>query len=227
MFNKKKQMKQRKKRQISRRRELLKAVILIVFIAAALRIFVVLPYRMPDVSMQNSFYAGDYALSSKISYKFDAPAVGDVLVFEHPIRPGEKLVRRVVAVQGQTVEIVGKTVYVDNEPIVESSEVNHSDYRILAAEYSSRDYRPPQQVLSGQVYLMADNRDQAEDSRDFGPVDIANIKGKVLFVYFSWSPDPNAPAMESPYIIPAIHLFFYNLFHFPSRVRWDRLFSSP
>ncbi|MEE9554693.1 MAG: signal peptidase I [candidate division Zixibacteria bacterium] len=226
MLNQSKQSKKRKKRVISKKRELIKASILILLIATALRVFVVFPQKLPDDAMQNSLYSGDFMMVSKITYKFNSPAIGDLVVFDHPFRPEEKLARRVIATAGQTVEIVGKMVYINDEPISDYPSVTHSDYRILPSEFSTRDYCPPQQVPSGQVYVLADNRDQAEDSRDFGFVDLSVIKGKSLFVYFSWAPDPNAPVMESPYIIPAIQLFFYNLFHFPSRIRWDRFFVT-
>lgn len=226
MLNKNRQSNKRKKRVISKKRELIKASILILLIAATLRVFVVFPQKLPDEAMQTSLYSGDFMMVSKISYKFNSPVVGDIVVFDHPLRLGEKLTRRIIATEGQTVEIVGKMVYVNDEPILEPSSVTHADYRILPSEFSTRDYCPPQQVPLGQVYMLADNRDQAEDSRDFGFIDMSVIRGKALFVYFSWKPDPNAPVMESPYIIPAIQLFFYNLFHFPSRIRWDRFFVS-
>lgn len=226
MFKKKKTQKKRKRRRISKKAELIKAGLLIVLIAAAVRIFLVLPYRMPDVAMQSGYYSGDFLLVSKISYKLDVPAVGDVVVFEHPIKPGEKLARRIIAKEGQTVQVDGKIVYVDDQPIAEPSSVTHTDYRILPADFSNRDYSQPVKVPSGQVYVLADNRDQGEDSRNFGCVNLNSIKGKALFVYFSWAPDPNAPKMESPYIIPAVQIIFYNLFHFPSRVRWDRFFAE-
>jgi signal peptidase I len=152
--------------------------------------------------------------------------VGDVVVFDHPFRIDEKLARRVIATEGQTVEIVGKMVYVDDMPFPEPSTVTHTDYRILPSDFSRRDYCPPQQVPSGHIYVLADNRDQSEDSRDFGFIDLNRVHGKATVVYFSWAPDPSAPKMESPYIIPAVQLLFYNLFHFPSRVRWDRFFAS-
>ena len=226
MFGKNKQSKKRKKRIVSKKRELIKASVLVLIIATALRVFVVLPYKMPDEAMQNGYYAGDFLIVSKISFKFNHPSVGDIVVFDHPYRPGERLARRVIATAGQTVEIVGKMVYVDDETMSELPSVTHSDYRILPAEFSSRDYRPAQQVPLGQVYVLSDNRDQSEDSRDFGFIDITDIRGKTLFVYLSWAPDPNAPVMESPYIIPAIQIFFYNLFHFPSRVRWSRFMAT-
>jgi len=71
--------------------------------------------------------------------------------------------------------------------------------------------------------VLGDNRDYAEDSRHFGAVSNANIQGRGILVYWSWKPDPNAPRWESPYIVPAIEIFFYNTLHFPSRIGWDRI----
>jgi len=226
MISKSRKPKKLKNRRISKRIELIKAVLLIILIAAVLRIFIVFPIKMPDDSMMSGFISGDFILASKLSYKFSPPAPGDIVVFEHPYRPDEKLARRIIAIEGQTVEIVGKMVYVNDEPLAEASSITHSDYRILPAEFSRRDYCPPEQVPSGQIYVLADNRDQSEDSRDFGFIDLTKVKGKGLYVYFSWAPDPDAPGWKSPYIIPAVQILFYNLLHFPSRIRWDRLFIS-
>ena len=226
MFAKRKPAKKRKRRRISKKREAIKAAILIILIAAALRSFLFFPVRVPDAAMQSGFLAGDFVLASKIAYKFDAPVQGDIVIFDHPYKPNKKLVRRVIATEGQTVEIVGKTVYIDGEPFHETGTVQHSDYRVLPPDFSKRDYYPSQLVPPGQLFVLGDNRDQSEDSRDFGPIPIDSVYGKSLFVYFSWEPDPNAPQMESPYIIPAIQIVFYNLFHFPSRVRWDRFLAG-
>lgn len=226
MIQKPKRNKKRKIKKISRKRELIKAVILIALIAATLRALVVFPFKINNDAMLGSFYHGDYVLASKISYKFNAPQAGDIVVFDHPFRAGEGAARRVIAIEGQTVEIVGKMVYVDGEPLSEPIMVQHSDYRILPPDFSNRDYSPPQQVPPAHVYVMGDNRDQSEDSRDFGFIPLSSIRGKALIVYFSWAPDPNAPRMKSPYIIPAIQIVFYNLFHFPSRVRWGRFLTG-
>jgi signal peptidase I len=226
MFNKPKNSKKRKTRKISKRSELIKAAILIILIAAALRAFIVFPFRMNNDAMLVGFYPGDHVLTSKMSYEFKTPERGDIVVFDHPFRAGEKAASRIIATEGQMVEIVGKMVYVDGEAISEPITIMHSDYRILPPDFSNRDYSPPQQVPPAHVYVLGDNRDQSEDSRDFGFVRLSSIRGKVLFVYFSWAPDPNAPRMESPYIIPAIQIVFYNLFHFPTRVRWDRFLAG-
>ncbi len=226
MFNKSKSKDRKKKARISRKRELVKAISLLIVVAAALRILVIFPCRIPDDSMRRGLYSGDFLLTSSFSYKTSEPKPGDIVVFDHPFRDGEKLARRVIAKGGQTVEIVGKMVYVDNQPLADFPDVLHSDYRILPADFSNRDYYPPQKIPSGHIYVLGDNRDESEDSRNFGFIDLQKVQGKGLFVYFSWAPDPNAPRMESPYIIPAIQIAFYNLFHFPSRIRWGRFFAS-
>lgn len=211
---------------ISRKRELILGLLLVIAMAAAVRIFLAFPAKVNDPGMNSGLYQGDYLLCSSLPYRNGSPVAGDLIVFEHPFNSGETMVRRVIATEGQTIEIVGKMVYVDGEAIAENSGVQHSDYRILPRDFSSRDYYEARQVPAGHFFVLGDNRDDAEDSRDFGFVDVQKVKGKALFVYFSYAPDPNAPKMKSPYIIPAVQIFFYNLFHFPSRTRWGRFFVS-
>lgn len=216
--------KKKKNKKLSQTQILIRMIIFIAVVGTILRIFIVSPYRIKDKAMQNSLYAGDFLLASKLTYRNSTPQVGDMILFEHPFRLGEKLVRRVVATEGQSVEIVSKTVYVDGRPFQDFSMASHCDQRILPSDYSSRDYMRRQLVPPGELFVMGDNRDSSEDSRDFGFVSASKVEGKGLIVYFSWAPDPDAPKMEPPYIFPAIHLLFYNLYNFPSRVRWDRLF---
>jgi signal peptidase I len=216
--------KKKKNRPVSKAREIFKAITLVLIIGAALRAFVIQPFRAPDSAMQNALYNGDFLLVSKLSYMNEKPKQGDLIVFTHPLRNSQKLVRRIVAIEGETVEVSGKKVYVNGAPLQDFETTLHSDYRILPVEFSGRDYMASLQVPSGSVFVLGDNRDKAEDSRSFGCVPVGSIDGKGLFVYFSWTPDPNAPKLKPPYIIPAIELFFYNIYNFPSRVRWDRLF---
>jgi len=226
MFKKSKAKKKKVRKPVSKIKELIKGLVLLILIAAVVRIFLVYPVKVDDSSMQGSLYEGDHLLTSKLSYNSSNPEQGDIVVFDHPFKSDQSRVGRVIAVEGQTVEIAGKIVYVNDEPITEYAGVNHSDIKILPEEFSGRDYFSQIQVPSGEVFILGDNRDDAEDSRNYGTIEIQKIHGKGLFVYFSWKPDPNAPEMESPYIIPAVQIVFYNLFHFPSRIRWGRLFST-
>jgi signal peptidase I len=216
----------RRKRRPSKTAEFLKALIIVVLIGIVLRVFVLLPHRVSGQDMQRCLYDGDFLLASQLAYRSENPKVGDIVIFEHPIKVGIYKVGRIIAEEGQIVEIKGKIVYINGTPLNDASYASHSDYRILPSDYSSRDFYGPTKVPAGSVFILVDNRDVGEDSRQFGPVSYANIKGKAMFVYWSWKPDPNAPKWESPYIIPAIEILFYNIGHFTSRVSFDRIGTS-
>jgi len=219
----KKKKQKPKRRRHSRIWDLIKAAVVVAFIGLVLRIFVFMPYIAKSSSMEDALYAGDYLLTSKLAYHSDNPQTGDLIVFEHPFKVGELVAGRVAAGEGHTVQIVDKILYVDDQAAGDFVNVKHTDDRILPPGYSNRDNLDPIEVPSGTVYVLSDNRDNGEDSRNFGLVSLDKIAGKGLFVYWSWKPDPNAPKMESPYITPAISILFYNLFHFPSRIGWDRI----
>lgn len=213
----------RRKRRPSKSAEFLKALVIVILIGIVLRVFVLVPHRVVGSDMQGSLYDGDFLLASQLSYRSEEPKAGDIVVFEHPIKIGTYKAGRVIAREGQTVEIKGKVVYIDGNPINDASYVTHTDYRILPSDYSSRDFYGPSKVPAGSVFILVDNRDKGEDSRNFGPVNCANIKGKGMFVYWSWKTDPNVPKWESPYVVPAIEILFYNIGHFSSRISWDRI----
>ena len=68
---------------------------------------------------------------------------------------------------------------------------------------------------------MGDNRDSSEDSRYWGFLKRDLIRGKAFLLYWSWAPDTQAPAYSNMTSLLGIAL--YNLFHFPERVRWQRI----
>ena len=213
----------RRKKKSSRIANFIKAAVIVTIIGLVLRIFVVTPYRVKNSHMEDTLKNGDFFLVSQLSYRSAEPEVGDVIVFQHPFKVDENRVGRVIGIAGQTVEISEKSIYIDNEPFKDFEKIKHVDFNILPFEYSNRDYSNPVSVPPGKVFVLCDNRDDCEDSRNFGVVNIDDIRGKGLFVYWSWKPDPNSPEWESPYILPAVKILFYNLFHFPSRIGWSRI----
>lgn len=188
--------------------------------------FVVQIYRVTTGSMEDTLLVGDWVVVNKLAYRLKTPQPKDIIVFKYPLNPSKTLIKRCVATQGQTVEIVSKVVSVDGKIFKDPEKVKFTDKYIRPALYSTRDNFGPVQVPIDEFFVLGDNRDNSEDSRDLWFVDKDKIKGKIGLIIFSWAPDPNAPKFRSPYILPLIEIFFYNLYHLPDRVRWSRIAST-
>ncbi len=213
-----------KRRARARARDYVEAILIALVIAVILRVFVIQAYRVESGSMEETLLEGDFLFVNKFIYHFRDPAPGDIIVFEYPLNPSKDFIKRVIATEGQTVEVVNKKLYINGQEAFDPLGTKHSDTRYLPPELSTRDFFGPKQVPPGQLFVLGDNRDDSRDSRFWGFVDRTAVKGKAVMIYFSWMPDPNAPRWSAPYIDKVFSIFFYNLAHFPSRVGWSRLF---
>ncbi len=215
-----------KKRARARIREIIEAVLIALVIAVILRIFVVQAYRVDSDSMAYTMIEGDYIFVNKFIYHFREPHVNDVVIFEYPLNPSKDFIKRVAAVEGQTVEIIGKQLYVDGQHVAFPENAAGLSDKVIPGELGNRDFFGPKQVPAGHIFVLGDNRDNSQDSRQWGFLDKSLIKGKAVFIYFSWKPDDNAPKWGPPYIDKIITIPFYNITHFPWRVNWGRLFQG-
>jgi signal peptidase I len=207
----------------SKTRQYLWTIGVALVIAMLLRTFVVQGYRIPSGSMEDALLKGDFILVNKLAYHFGEPEPGDIIVFDFPLNPSKTFVKRIVAGPGETVEIANKTLFIDGKTTVPSYLVKYTDPLIHSAEYSNRDNLGPFEIPPGHYFLMGDNRDNSRDSREWGFLEREYIKGEAFLVYFSWAPDPSAPEFSNPYIVSFFNVLFYNLVHFPQRVRWGRI----
>lgn len=207
-------------------KEYIEAILIAIVIAVVLRMFVIQAYRVSSGSMEHTLLEGDFLFVNKFAYRFSEPKVNDIVVFEFPMNPTKDYIKRIVALPGQTVEVREKVLYVDGEPIPRIAGSFHGDTEILPELYSSRDYFGPMQVPADHFFVLGDNRDDSQDSRFWGFLDRRHIKGKALFIYFSWAPDPKAPKIKPPYIFDLFESIFYNAIHFFGRVRWERILQG-
>lgn len=152
-----------------------KALVLAVVLALVIRVFLVETYLVDGNSMQPSLHDGERVLINKLVYRFSEPAPTDVIVFRYPREPWRDFIKRVVAVAGQTIEVQGGRVFVDGIPLEEPylQTQTHGSFG-------------PEEVPSGTVFVMGDNRNFSLDSRDasVGFVPIANIKGKAMVIFW-------------------------------------------
>jgi signal peptidase I len=204
-------------------REYVETITIALLLAVLLRIFVVSAYRVSSGSMEDSLLEGDYIFVNKLAYQLSPPKIGDVIVFRNPFDNDRDYIKRIAALGGQTVEIIDKTLYVDGVVAQIPAGSKHSDNKIMPAVLSNRDNFGPFMVPNGEYFVLGDNRDDSQDSRFWGCVDKNLIKGKAIFIYFSYEPDPTAPQWKAPYIVEFFEMLVHHTTHFASRFRVDRV----
>jgi signal peptidase I len=190
-----------------------------VILALFVRTFLVQAYVVPTASMEDNILVGDHLIVNKFLYATRRPTflsrllpqravrAGDIFVFKFPEDPRRDFVKRAIALPGDVVEIRDKVVYVNQAPLAEPS-VTHADRNLYAA--GRRDQFGPIRVPEAQIFALGDNRDSSNDSRFWGTVPTANVKGRALFVYWSAAPEP--PDQSLPRRVA----------HFFARTRWER-----
>jgi signal peptidase I len=188
-------------------REYVEAALWALVITLFLRAFVIQAFRIPSASMQNTLLIGDFLFVNKFEYGpkipfthirlpgFRAPRRQDVIVFQFPQDPTKDFIKRCIATGGETIEVRNKTVYVNDRPLREPYAI-HSDPAIRPAGYDYRDNFGPYTVRKGQLFMMGDNRDNSNDSRFWGPLDMDLVKGRAMFLYWSWNSDIHWPRWE-------------------------------
>ncbi|HMO01819.1 MAG TPA: signal peptidase I [Oligoflexia bacterium] len=180
--------------------EFFKTLLVIVALALLLRDQVVQAFKIPSGSMIPTLQIGDHILVSKFSYglhlpftsirlaDFDPPKRGDIVVFTRPDDPNtlkdesaDYLIKRVVAIAGDTVQVTGKKLYVNGV-------AKDEPYAIWQLNGIAEGEFPAQRVPEGRIFLLGDNRDNSKDSRfwDYPFIDIKRVKGKALIIYWSW-----------------------------------------
>ena len=177
--------------------EVLKIFILALIIVLPIRFFLLQAFVVKGASMEPSFQNGDYLIVNEISYRFDSPQRGDVIVFHYPFNPRLRFIKRVIALPGDTVEITnGKVKIYDDK---------HPDGEILKEPYlPPNTFTSPSVSVLGKVegelietmgpneyFVMGDNRRLSFDSRSWGPLDRKYIIGKVEIRLFSFDKFPH------------------------------------
>lgn len=163
-------------------------VIVIALLAALLvRTYVLQQFYIAGPSMETTLFQDNRVLVNKLSYRLHDVHRGDVVVFDRVTADGAKinhddLIKRVIALPGESIEIRSCDVYVNgtkvDEPYLDKSTLSESD--------PSARCRVPdmqiQDVPEKQVFVMGDNRAESFDSRSFGPIDINNIVGRAFVI---------------------------------------------
>ena len=181
-------------------REYFESIVVAVILALFIRTFVVQAFKIPTGSMENNLLIGDHLLVNKFAYAPTATGIerallpidligrGDIIVFKYPEDPERDFIKRVIGLPGETVELRNKKVFIDGQPIAEP----YVQYLFTPSDeegpfdFDVRMKYGPVTVPEGQYFMMGDNRDNSQDSRYWGFLPQEYVKGKALFVYFSF-----------------------------------------
>lgn len=157
--------------------EWIKAILMAIVVAFIIRTFLIENVEVNQISMNPTFYEGDRVIISKLSYKFNEPELGDIIVFTPPNQK-QPYIKRVIGVGGDTVAIKDGKLYINGNVIDEP----------YIQEEMTQDFDQVH-VPEGTVFVMGDNRNYSKDSRNpsVGFIPIENIWGKVKFRYWPLS----------------------------------------
>lgn len=147
-------------------------------LAQGIKTFVVQPFVIPTGSMEPTILVGDRVLAEKITYLFSPPSAGDIVVFDDPAGMYPQLIKRIVAVGGQTIDIRDGAVFIDGALLEEPY--------TAAAMTELAGQSLPITIPEDYVWLMGDNRPNSSDSRIFGPQPVESIGGRAVAIY--WPP---------------------------------------
>ncbi|MCX7681826.1 MAG: signal peptidase I [Anaerolineae bacterium] len=154
-------------------REVVETVVPALIIALVINLFLAQATQVLGQSMEPNLHASQRVVVEKVTYRFfHGPRRGDIVVIDMP-NQSEMLIKRVVGLPGETIEIRGGQVYIDGQLLEESWQVypGGSDY-------------PPRLIPPLHVFVLGDNRGASNDSRSFGPVPIEYIVGRAWFSYW-------------------------------------------
>ena len=220
--------------------ENIKALLIAIVLAVIIKTSIVEAYKIPSSSMEDTLLIGDFLIANKFIYgarvplagwrlpALQDPEQGDVIIFKWPGDNTTNYIKRCVAVEGQKVEIIDKTLYVDDEKFPDPQWSKYTERHIRPRPgpgNNSRDNWGPFVVPKDYYFMMGDNRDNSYDSRFWGPVHKDLILGEAVIIHWSWEPDEGSPEAEITDPLSVPRLFIYNIIHFPQRVRWGRLLN--
>lgn len=142
------------------------AVIVIILLVLFLKILGVA--RVSGVSMENTFHDGEPVLYYRLVSEYQR---GDVVCIK--MTNGDNYIKRIIGVPGDTLELQDGQVVLNGYALTESYAVGQTWPETGSVTY-------PVELGEGEYFVIGDNREESVDSRSFGPVTKAQIKGKIL-----------------------------------------------
>jgi signal peptidase I len=157
-------------------REMVETILLTLLIYVLIRTFLIENYRVVGHSMVPTLEDRQFLVVSKLDYRLHAPHRGDIVVFFDPRDADRKLIKRIVGLPGETIEIRNGRILIEGQTLDEPYIQNWANYS-----------EPPREIPEDQYYVLGDNRSNSSDSHNWGTLPEDKIVGRAWFSY--WPPE--------------------------------------
>ncbi len=175
-----------KSRSGSALREMVETILLTLLIYVLIRTFLIENYRVEGRSMTPTLEDQQFLIVNKLDYRLREPERGDIVVFLDPRNENLKLIKRIIGLPGELVEVRNGQVYIDGQALDEPYVRNQAGYS-----------EPAERVPEGQFYVLGDNRANSSDSHNWGTLAEDKIVGRAWFSY--WPPELWGPLRHTEY----------------------------
>ncbi|MFL6194192.1 MAG: signal peptidase I [Thermoanaerobaculia bacterium] len=218
-------------------REYAEALIIAAIFLYFTNTFVVQTFYIPSGSMEDTLLIGDHLFVNRFIYgptknaldralPFRQVKRGDIVVFRSPENPDLDLVKRCVAVGGDKVQVIDQQLYINDKAVDDAKYAVHKNPEPVGdfgdPRYQLRDNYGPYRVPEGNYFCMGDNRDNSYDSRFWGPLPAHLVKGRALFIYWSYGGKTSTGQWEG--VGAKIKDLAETAIGFFSKSRWERTF---
>ncbi|MDX1607798.1 MAG: signal peptidase I [Candidatus Spechtbacterales bacterium] len=152
-----------------------KIIVVSLIIIIPIRYYVVQPFFVRGASMEPNYHQGDYLLVDEISYRFNSPQRGEVIIFRFPGNPSQFYIKRIIGLPGETVTIDEGTVIIKESEDGQGFELKE-DYLDTVDTSGNLEIT----LSDSEYFVLGDNRSASHDSRRWGPLGENFIIGKVF-----------------------------------------------
>ncbi len=162
--------------------EIIKFSIIALIIVVPIRMFIAQPFIVSGASMEDTFHSGEYLIVDQLTYQFEEPKRGDVIVFRYPRDPSKYFIKRLIGIPGDTLTIEGNVLTITNKEfpkgiVLEEPYVNSMQPNTHLTET----------LTDGEYFVMGDNRDASSDSRMWGILQRDKIVGRTFLRLFPFT----------------------------------------
>lgn len=159
--------------------EIVRFSLIAILIVVPVRMFIAQPFIVSGASMEETFQTGEYLIVDQVTYYFEAPQRGEVVIFRYPKDPSKFFIKRVIGLPGETVEIIDGVVTIKSDDNPNGFTLSEPYIRPMP------EAAPLRETLGNREYfVMGDNRSESSDSRSWGVLQEERIVGRAFMRLF-------------------------------------------